>query len=167
MDMPLYEINARLREVIESGWSVDTETGEILFEGPDGLDQLEMARSEKILSIGKVLKEKIRKFGAYSEERKEIEARLKRREDQAAKEIEWLRSYLETNMGDAEKVKDALVSIYWRTSESVEVLDPASLPDEYKRVRCEANKSALKTAISCGEVIPGVEIVTKRSVNVR
>ncbi len=170
MEMPLYEINAKLRELLESGWVVDKETGELLFEGPQGLETLELARNEKILAIGKVLKEKKSRLEAFAAERKAIEARLKSREEQQQRELDWLRGYLEQNLEPGEKAKDALVSIYWSSSKAVELaegLDPASLPETFRRVTIAADKTALKRAIEAGEQIPGATLVERQGIAIR
>jgi hypothetical protein len=170
MEMKLYEMNAALREIIETGWVVDKETGELLFEGPQGLEELAIAREEKILSIGKIILERKSALEAFSEERKRIEAKLRAREEQQARAIAWLTGYLENNLGEGEKLKDSTCSVGWRASSSVALaadLDPRTLPDAYKRIKIEPDKTAISTALKAGEIIPGATIETRKSIAIR
>jgi len=170
--MKLYEINEALRQVLENGFAFDEETGEVTFDGEAGLEALEIARDEKILSCAKVLKERERVLEASVAGRKEIMERLGRDEARQQREIDRLRDYMARNMADGEKLKDPLVSLYWKSSEAVELatdLDVRTLPEEAKRVKVsvEADKAWLKTALNEGREIAGATLVTRTSLQVR
>ena len=80
----LYEIDRAIEQVIETGFSWDEETGEVLFEEGD-LEQLQVAFNEKLEACGiwmknqKSLADAIRaEEKALYDRRKAIEKRLER-----------------------------------------------------------------------------------------
>lgn len=170
MELKLYEINDALRELIESGWVIDQETGEILFEGPAGLQELELAREEKIISVAAVIKETKSSRQAFAEERKKIEKKLAARESQYARKEEWLLGYLEQNLNPGEKIKTTLTSIAWKSTKSVAVdpgLDLTTLPHDLVRIKIEPEKAAIKAALEGGQQIPGLSIAERLSIAIR
>ena len=90
--MKLYEINESIRALCETGIVEDTETGEITYEGPEGLEALEMERTVKVLAIAKVIKEQTAEWEAYEAERKALAKRMLNRGAAMEKRIEWLRA---------------------------------------------------------------------------
>jgi hypothetical protein len=166
----LYELNDTIREICEQGIIVDEETGEILFEGTPGLQLLEMERTEKLLAIAKVIKEQSADFDAYETERKALAKRMMARAAAMEKRIEWLKAYLVENTTPDEKVKDGVISLSFRTTESVAFEGSAEhLPEAFRseKVTYTPNKEAIKAALKSGEAVIGASIVSKVSPTIR
>lgn len=168
MTMKLYEINQSIRKLLDEGYVCDEETGELLFDGSVGLHELELLREEKILSVAKYAKELAAEIDAHDEERKRIVGRLAMQQKQMERKMEWLKMYLSCNMTEGEKVKDNLATISWRKSASVELtIEPTALPAEFQRVKVEADKTAIKSALESGAVVEGATIVTKQTIVIK
>lgn len=160
--MTLYEINENIRQIIETGFSVDEETGEIKFEEKD-LEMLAIARDEKVENLGLFIKE----LNAEAEAIKQEKMNLEKRQRAALKKADRLKDYLEA-MLNGDKFKTARLSISYRTSESLEVKDISKVPQEYLRYSDpEVNKTDLKKAIKNGEVIEGVELISKTNIQIK
>ena len=59
------------------------------------------------------------------------------------------------------------MAISFRKTTSVDVQDLEVLPDEYVKVKKEADKTAIKQAIKLGVIVPGAELVNGRSMTIR
>lgn len=155
--MNLYEIQEAILECI------DMETGEII--DIDKLDALEMERDSKISNIGCWIKD----LRAEAEAIKTEKQALDKRQKAAEHKEEQLKEYLSRFLNGA-KYKDARVAISYRSSTSTvvdEFMDLNKLPDEYKKVKIEPNKTAIKEALKNGEVIEGCRLVESTSIQIR
>ena len=163
--MNLFEIDKTIREVLNQGFSVDSETGELLFETTD-LVALEATKKEKFLAIAKMVKENIAMIKAFKEEEKAMATRRKSLEGKNISLSQWAL----LNMGEGDKFEDAQAKIsYSKGSESVEVLsldnlDPKYITEKYTHT---ADKKALKEALKSGEFIEGVSIVRNPKVSIK
>lgn len=153
--MTLYEINTALMALI------DDETGEITDF--DKFSELEMTLAEKRENILLWIKNLNADAKAIREEEKTLAERRKVIENKA----ENLRKYIESDLA-GEKFKTARVSVSYRKSTAVNVLDLSAIPAEYLRVKePEADKTAIKEALKNGEVIEGVELVENVSMQIK
>jgi len=155
--MKLYEIDEKILSL------VDEETGEIA--DLEALEALEMERDAKISNIGCWIKDLKAEAEAIKAEKQNLEKRQKVAENKA----EQLKGFLTRYLNGA-KYKDARVSISYRSSVSTEVdeaLDLNKLPEEFKKVKVEANKTAIKEALQAGEVIEGCRLVEKTNIQIR
>lgn len=57
--------------------------------------------------------------------------------------------------------------VFFLETESLEVKDVKSLPENFKRVKVEADKVALKKALKEGQLIDGVSISVNKSLQIR
>jgi len=163
--MNLFEINQTLRSVLERGFSVDEETGEVLFDTTDLLS-LENTKAEKMLAIGKIIKEKEALASAIKEQEKAMAERRKVLEN----EVTRLKDWALFNMTEKEKFEDATIKISYSTGvESVEVLDLEKLEPKYivEKYTYQADKKALKEALKNGEFFEGVTLVRKPSLRIK
>lgn len=157
--MTLYEIDKAL---MSFEFEVDEETGEIL--NASDLDELQMARQDKIENIGLYIKN----LEAEKEAVKHEKDNFADREKRLGKKIESLKGYLGYAL-KGEKFSTPKVAVSFRKSESVLVKDEHLVPDKY----CEfttvrkPNKTNLKKALKDGEEIMGVELVEKQNVSVK
>lgn len=152
--MNLYEINAAITGC------VDMETGEIIDEA--ALNELTMAKAEKVRNIACWIKNLVAEAKAYKEEKDIFAARQKAAEAKA----ESLKKYL-ASACDGETYKEKEFSIKWRASKQVVVEDIKALPEEFLVYKDpQPDKVAIKKAIEEGAVFEGVLLVEKQNIQV-
>lgn len=157
--MTLYEIDKAL---MDFEFEIDEETGEILNAAD--LDELNLAREQKIENIGLYIKNLEAEKEAVKHEKDNFADRQKRLE----KKIESLKGYL-TYALDGQKFSTPKVAVSFRKSESVLVKDKWLIPDSYMNLSVvrEPNKTAIKNALKRGEEINGVELLEKRNISIK
>lgn len=160
--MKLYDIDERLENLLlmDSGNVVDLNTGEILTQ--EAVDELVMAREEKIEGCLLFIKNKKAEAEAL---KNEIERLTKRMRSCLAK-ADWTKNYVQASL-KGEKFSTPKVTISYRKSKSVEVVDEAKIPAEYWREKRELNKADIKQALENGIKIDGVTIVEKESLTIK
>ena len=155
--MKLYEIDAAIEGC------VDMETGDIV--DIEKLEALEMERDAKISNLACWIKDLKAEAKAIKEEEDALAKRRRVAENKAESVNNFLMSYL-----NGCKFKDSRVSISYRKSTSTEIdedLDLNTLPDEYKRVKVETAKTAIKEALQAGEIIEGCRLVENTSMIIK
>jgi seryl-tRNA synthetase len=153
--MNLYEINEAIMDC------VDEETGEII--DTEKLEELQLARDEKIEGIGCYIKNLLSDAEQLKVEKDKLAERQKSCENKAKR----LKEYLETFLS-GEKFKSPKLAISYRKTESVDVPDWRMIPEEYLRTKDpEPDKTAIKKAIKAGEEIPGCGLVVKQSMMIK
>lgn len=162
MGFSLYEINAQ----IEQAWSaaVDPETGEIISEeAAQAVEQLTMAREDKIENLALYYKN----LAAEAEALKNEKLALAARQSAAEKKAESIKKYLASSM-NGEKYKSEKVAISWRKSESVSVDENAFLPDDYMTFKEPVpNLTAIKKALKAGEKIDGATLTSSSNIQIK
>ena len=156
--MTLYELD---KAIAEFELEVN-EDGEVL--NIDELDELNLARDDKIEGISLWIKN----LEAEKEAVKHEKDNFADREKRLGKKIESLKGYL-TYALDGQKFSTPKVAVSFRKSESVLVKDEYLVPDsycEYTMVR-RPNKTMLKEALKKGTEIMGVELVEKKNVQIK
>lgn len=157
--MTLYEIDKALADF---EFEIDEESGEILNAAD--LDELQMAREDKIEGISLWVKN----LEAEKEAVKHEKDNFADREKRLGKKIDSLKGYL-TYALDGQKFSTPKVAISFRKSESVLIKDEYLIPDEY----CEftmvrkPNKKNLKDALKHGKELMGVELLEKQNISIR
>jgi len=158
--MKLYEIENRIQEVIENGFSVDEETGE-LFESQD-LEALEVTKAEKCLNVGKYVKNLLGELSMVENERKALQAREKALKNK----VDSLKNYLEFYAYD-QNFTDGAVKIKF-TKQADELLikkDLSEIPDLFIRTKPEVkevNKVELKKFLKDGNSVEYAELVERK-----
>ena len=158
--MKLYEIESRIQEVIEKGFSVDEETGEF-FESED-LESLEVTKAEKCLNVGKFIKNLIGELSMVENERKSLQAR----ENALKNKVDSLKKYLEFYAYD-QNFTDGAVKIKF-TKQADELLikkDISEIPDLFIRTKPEVkevNKVELKQFLKLGNSVDYAELVERK-----
>lgn len=162
MGFSLYQINAQ----IEQAWSaaVDPETGEIISEeAAQAIEQLSMAREEKIENLALYWKN----LTAEAEALKNEKLALAARQSATEKKAESIKKYLAASM-NGEKYKSEKVAISWRKSESVSVDENAFLPDDYMTFKEPVpNLTAIKKALKAGEKIDGATLTSSNNIQIK
>lgn len=151
----LFEINQEILDCI------DLETGEIIE--PEKLEALQMDKHEKLRNIAFVALNAAADAKAYEEQERKFAARKK-----AAKStVEWAKETLARELA-GKKMKEAEFSVSYRKSETVEIADINSVPDEFLAPQPpKVDKAGLKKAIKGGAVIDGVTIAEKQNIQIK
>ena len=174
--MKLYETYFEIEEL----WAgvEDILTGEVT-EGPDGLpvtgdmaldwieqalSRIEEERDVKALNIACLIKN----FRSDAEALKIEKTRLAKRQQAAERTIAHLARYLEQFVEPGLKLKDSRATIGWRRSQGVRLSIPAEqLPDEYVRIKREANLSQIKEDLKGGDEVLGAVLEDRNSIQIR
>ena len=157
--MNLYEIEHRIQEVIENGFSVDEETGEI-FESED-LEALEVTKAEKCINIGRYVKNLLGELSMVENERKSLQAREKTLKNK----VDRLKKYLESYAYD-QKFTDGTVKIQFQkqADELVIKKDISDIPSVFIRTKPEVkevDKVELKKFLKLGNSVQYAEMVER------
>lgn len=155
----LYEIDRQIENAINLGF--DSETGEIL--GFKELEALKVEKTEKIEGIGLWIKNLLAEADMVKSEK----MKLALRQTQLEKKAEALKQYLADHMDESEKIKTGNLSIGWRSSEAVDVINEAIIPDAYIRIKSEVDKAELKKALKLGIEVPGAQLLKKQNLQIK
>ena len=162
----LYEINKTYLEVLENGFKIDEETGEILFD-KDDLERIESEFSEKVDNIACYIKDLLALNEAIKNEKKNLDDRM----NTNTKKIEWLKSYLSWSMKvrELDKYETPRSKISYRSSKKVEVTDLEQIPAEFIKTKTESSidKKAVMEAFKNGQTVNGVEIIESRNIQIK
>lgn len=174
--MRLYETYYQIEDL----WAkvADILSGDVT-EGPDGLpvspddalnwveqalSRIEDERDTKALNIAAMIKN----YRAEAEALKVEKTRLAKRQQAAERTIEWLTRYLEQFIEPGIKLKDARSTIGWRRSEGVKLtVGPDDLPEEYVRIKREANLTLIKEDLKAGDDVPGAVLEERQHIQIR
>ena len=103
-----------------------------------------------------------------------IDAEIKRLQaikEGKSKVVDRMKEALSTAMTSfkVDKIETALMKLFFRKSESLEVLDDSLVPEQYKMSRVVVNpdKILIKKLIKSGESVPGAEIVEKLNLQIK
>lgn len=161
----LYQIDAAILQVIEAGFYVDEETGEI-FE-PADLEALEADRNAKLESVACFIKNLEADAQALKVEAQALTERKAAKERKA----ERLREYLANSLQQAGQAKfeTARCALSFRKSEAVEITDEAVLPEQFRTIKQTEtiNKAAIKKAIKGGEQVQGAALVSRQNLQIK
>ena len=167
--MTLYNIDNKILEIIERGFVVDEDTGEIIDSAEEvnaKLEELEFDRAAKIENIALYIKNMESLVVSLKAEEKALADRRRARE----KRIENLKNYLTSSMVAANEngIETSKVCISFRKSESV-VVNEALLDQKYfnEKVTYTPDKTAIKKALKDGATIDGAYIETKQNLQIR
>lgn len=161
--MTLWEIN---REIMDC---VDMETGEVI--DIEKLDELQMARDEKLENIGLYIKNLDAEAGAIREEEKALAARRTVRENKAKR----LREYLSYALG-GQAFETPRVSVSFRSSTRCEVTDEQALVDYLQANEHEdcikytmptVDKTKVTRLLKAGEEIPGAALEQRQNMQLK
>ena len=158
--MTLFEIDKAIETFFEE--NIDPETGELL--NIEQLDDLQMAREQKIENVGLYIKNLEAEADAVENQEKIFADRKKR----IRKKIEGLKGFLGYAL-DGKPFKTDRVVMSFRKSESVLIKDEYLIPDDYCEftVTRRPNKTNLKKALKDGKEIMGCELVEKQNIQIK
>lgn len=153
--MKLYEINKAILNCI------DDETGEIV--DAEKLNELQLARDEKVESIACWIKNLTAEAEALKKEKQAFADRQSRTE----KLIDSLKEYLSEAL-DGQKFNTARVQVSFRKSEQVSVEDVYKLPEDYiTYLEPKPDKAGLKKLLKSGVKVEGCTLIEKNNIQVK
>lgn len=167
--MSLYDIDSKIREIIERGFIVDEETGEVIDSTEEinaKLEELEFDRTSKIENIALYLKN----LEALTSSLKKEEEALAKRRKVKENRIEILKAYLTQSMTAAGEngIETSKVCISFLKRENV-ITDADKLPKKWltKTVTFKPDKMAIKKAIKDGLKVKGASIEVKTHIQIK
>ena len=150
----LYEIDRAIESIIETGFSWDEETGEVLFEEKD-LDGLQVAFEEKLEACGIWMKNQKALAAAIREEEKVLAERRKAIE----RKMERMDGYVLRHIAKIPKarIETPKVAMSTRKSQKVIVDNESLLPSKFVRevTSIKPDKVAIGKALKAGETVDG------------
>lgn len=164
--MKLYEITDQYREAMAALESMDNVTDDI--------------RADTMAAIEGELIDKIKACAAYRENklaaieaRKAAIARMRAAQQRDQEDADWMESYIITAMQKIDKKEISADDHSFRVRltagrESVDVsgVDVNALSDDLVRIKREADKTAIKSAIESGRTVDGAVIVRKPTLKI-
>lgn len=157
MTMGLYEIDKRYMEVLDQGFSVDEDTGEILFDA-ENIDKLDDQFNEKVDNIACFIKDL---NGLNDSIANEIKALQERKKQNDAK-VDRLKGYLQSSMQlrNLNKLETTRNKLSFRKSVSVMVEDESLIDEDLFTVKVEKklDKNKVKALLKEGIEVDGCKL---------
>lgn len=160
--MKLYEI---VREIEECAEILEQSGGELTAEMEHRLDKLHLSFAQKVENIAKLILNYEAAIDSISSEIK----RLREKRESFEARLQWLRDYLARCVGIGRKYQVGAMTLSWRRSEAVEVIDADAVPDAYCKVEMVRTpaKDEIKRSLKEGAAIPGVVLVERHNLQIR
>lgn len=156
--MSLYEIDSRIKAIIDGLYDSVDENGEVGEVDFTELKQLQEDRKTKLENIALYIKNTEAEAKAIKAEEEKLAKRRKSLENKA----ERLRDLMITSMQEAKEpaLETARCKATIKDNEQTEIIDLDSIPEEYIKVKIDrsADKTAIKKAIKAGEEIAGAQL---------
>lgn len=174
--MSLYKLDQTMKEVIESGFTFDEETGEVLFT-TDDINELQMSIDEKINNIVGYIKDlniEVKNLKSISNEYKE---RAAEKEKKVEKLREYLDNFMTSNSLEKKEVLNGIVS--YRNSTATDIYDEQALmkyieehkelEDRYIKKEIKFSKTEIGNDLKANETleIAGVQLVSNKNLQIR
>lgn len=156
--MKLFELTGAFNQVADM-LEYDSENAAII----DTLESIDLAIEEKADGYAKLIRNQEASSKAFDEEIK----RMKERKQAIDNNVKRMKLSLQNAMVEIGKTKfktDLFSFNIQKNQPSVEIIDESLIPDEFKKVKIEFDKAAIKKA---EEEVPGVEIKQSESLRIR
>lgn len=154
----LYEL---IDEIENFEFEIDQETGEIL--NIKDLDDLEVAKNEKIENLCLWVKNLRADEAAYKAEKDSFA----KKEKAAKNKAESVKNYIQTVLAGS-AFKTNRVAVSYRKSESVEYNDVCEVDDNYLKYGAPTvDKNAVKKAIKEGIEVKGCRLIEKQNMQIK
>lgn len=164
--MQLYEIDKRYMEVLEQGFSVDEETGEILFDA-ENMDKLDVEFNEKVDNIACYIKDLNGLSESIASEIKALQERKKQNDAKA----ERLKGYITSSMQlrNLNKLESVRNKLSFRKSISVMVEDESKIDEDLFTVKVEKklDKNKVKALLKEGIEVEGCKLVENTNLQIK
>lgn len=174
-EMSAFGISQTMAQLIENGFVMDEETGEVLFQGDD-LTALKEALDVKINSICGAIKYNESKADALKKRKQEIDANQKFFASKAESLKRYLNVLLEMN-GKTDGMVTDDYRVSYRKSTKGEIYDEDALikyieskpelKEKYYKVSYELKNKELSDDTKQGEEIPGFRLVENKNLQIK
>lgn len=165
--MSLYEIDSRIKAIIDSIYDSADEDGEVGDIDLTELQELQEAREVKLENIALYAKNLSSEASAIKEEEIILATRRKRLESKC----ERLKGILINAMKEDgnKKISSPRFEAVLRESKKTEITDMEKIPEEFIVTKVEKNpdKTAIKKAIEAGQEITGASVVTNTTITIK
>lgn len=160
--MNLYEINQQQQELNNL---LEESCGELTPELEAALEMNMDNFTLKAENYVRAMKNYKAEADAISEEIKRLQEKKKVCENAVTR----MKTALCDSMGTfgLPKVQAGLFKITRTSNTSVKILDEDAIPQEYKKVKYEVSKTAIKSAINEGKEVAGAELEETHSITIR
>lgn len=162
----LYQIERAIEEIINTGFIIDEETGEVMFDHSD-LERLEVDYKKKVENIACYIKSQSAMANAIGDEIKALQARKKTLERKSERLEQYLTDSL--NARDIAKIETVRARVSFRKSTSVEIIDEAKIDSKYKKevVETKVDKKLLTQDLKEGAEIEGAKLVISQNIQIK
>lgn len=159
--MKLYEIDGRIAQVIENGFALDGETGEVFT--CDELEELEIERNKKIEAVACYIKDLSAEVDAFKAEEKRLAERRKAKENRVGELKEYLLFSMRAH-GDR-KIDTPRARVTLRKSTKVEITDASKVDCRFKTTveDIKIDKRAIAEDIKAGRDVRGAKLVENQN----
>lgn len=166
----LYDIKEDLKDIYEklhNGEGVDAETGEVMPEMLVALKTSKQELQDKAVDYCYIIKSFDDEIDIYDKEIKRLQDRKKRMQN-TQKRLKEAVSQAMQEFGIV-KIKGKTLSISFKESESVEILDESLILPKFFKTKTEisVDKIAIKEAIKNGEEVQGVMLVKNNNLQIK
>lgn len=162
----LYELSDAIRQVIDRGFALDGETGEITFDETN-LDELRLMFREKAEACALYVKDQRALAKAIRDEERSLAERRRSAERRADRVERYLLAHID-ELPDR-RLETPRVALSTRRSTAVEVYNDGMVPDEYMTYKTTktVNRDAIRKALKSGESVPGCHLEERTNVIIR
>ena len=162
----LYELSDAIRQVIDRGFALDEETGEITFDETN-LDELRFMFRDKAEACALYVKDQRALARAIRDEERSLAERRRSAERRADRVERYLLAHID-ELPDR-RLETPRVALRARRSTAVEVVNDGMVPDEYMTYKTTktVNRDAIRKALKAGESVPGCHLEERTSVIIR
>lgn len=160
--MRLYDIDVNLRAL----WNkIAEQEGEITEEDMQMLNELEIAKTDKLEGYGVIIREMKSEIDECDAEMK----RIKEIADRKKNAMERLKNSLQEFMigNEIDKFESVKVKLSFRKSQSLEIEEDAIIPEDLMRIKREPDKTAIKEFIVNGGELQGVHLLDKKNIQIK
>lgn len=162
----LYELSDAIRQVIDRGFALDEETGEITFDETN-LDELRLMFRDKAEACALYVKDQRALAKAIRDEEISLAERRRSAERRADRVERYLLSHID-ELPDR-RLETPRVALSTRRSTAVEVYNDGMVPDEYMTYKTTktVNRDAIRKALKAGEIVPGCQLEERTNVIIK
>jgi hypothetical protein len=164
--MNLYEIDKDIDILLDKISMIAEESGGVIPpELSKELNDLAKQKDQKLLNCGRYYKNlEVEEEAIYAEIK-----RLEKRRYSIQKKMSWLENYIKDSMSKDDKLKDAVITMSFRKSESVTIKNIDEIPNQYIRIDTEKKplKDEIKDAIKHGINVDGAELSTNYNLQIK
>lgn len=167
MALSLYEIDTRIKQIIDEAFAKVDENGEILEFDFSELEELKEERGKKLENIALYVKNLVAEVDAIKEEEKRLAERRKRLEGKSERLKGILISAIKEDGN--KKISSPRVEAVIRDNDKVEIDDLEKVPAEFivEKVEKSADKMAIKKAIKAGAEVSGATLTTNTTISIK